>query len=105
MKRPKVAHHENHERWLVSYADFITLMFAFFVVMFATAQTDKTKAREVSESVREALQHGQLASKLEGIINQRRVVPEGRVTRSGIQLLRRRPSRRKMLRWPLKRIW
>jgi len=78
MKRPKAAHHESHERWLVSYADFITLMFAFFVVMFATAQTDKTKAREVSESVREALQHGQLTSKLEGIINQRRVVPEGK---------------------------
>jgi chemotaxis protein MotB len=78
MKRHKTVHHENHERWLVSYADFITLMFAFFVVMFATAQTDKTKAREVSESIREALQHGQLASKLEGIINQRRVVPEGK---------------------------
>ena len=31
-------------------------MFAFFVVMFATAQTDKTKAREVAATVREALQ-------------------------------------------------
>ena len=30
--------HENHERWLVSYADFITLLFAFFVVMFASTQ-------------------------------------------------------------------
>jgi chemotaxis protein MotB len=46
----------NHDRWLVSYADFITLLFAFFVVMFATAQTDNTKARAVSESVKKALQ-------------------------------------------------
>ena len=33
----------NHERWLVSYADFITLMFAFFVVMFASSQVDKKR--------------------------------------------------------------
>jgi chemotaxis protein MotB len=50
--------HENHERWLVSYADFITLLFAFFVVMFATSQTDKAKAKQVSESVKEALENG-----------------------------------------------
>ena len=43
MPRPKHAEHENHERWLVSYADFITLLFAFFVVMFASSQTDKAK--------------------------------------------------------------
>ena len=46
----------SHERWLVSYADFITLLFAFFVVMFATAQTDVAKQRAVSESVTRALQ-------------------------------------------------
>jgi chemotaxis protein MotB len=45
----------NHERWLVSYADFITLLFAFFVVMFATAKTDSTRAQEVSDSVNRAL--------------------------------------------------
>jgi chemotaxis protein MotB len=50
--------HENHERWLVSYADFITLLFAFFVVMFASSQTDKAKASQVSESVKEALSKG-----------------------------------------------
>ena len=43
----KPPHHENHERWLVSYADFITLLFAFFVVMFASTQADKTKAKAV----------------------------------------------------------
>ena len=46
----------SNERWLVSYADFITLLFAFFVVMFATAQVDNAKARAVSESVKRALQ-------------------------------------------------
>jgi chemotaxis protein MotB len=46
----------NHDRWLVSYADFITLLFAFFVVMFATAQTDNARTRAVSESVKRALQ-------------------------------------------------
>jgi chemotaxis protein MotB len=50
--------HENHERWLVSYADFITLLFAFFVVMFATSQTDKAKAKQVSDSVSDALSSG-----------------------------------------------
>jgi len=55
MARKKHQPHPNHERWLVSYADFITLLFAFFVVMFATAQTDNAKARAVSESVKKAL--------------------------------------------------
>jgi chemotaxis protein MotB len=50
--------HENHERWLVSYADFITLLFAFFVVMFASSQTDKTKAKQISEAVTSALENG-----------------------------------------------
>ncbi|HTS47917.1 MAG TPA: flagellar motor protein MotB [Bryobacteraceae bacterium] len=56
MARKKHEEHENHERWLVSYADFITLLFAFFVVMFATSQTDKAKAQQVSDSVKKALE-------------------------------------------------
>ncbi|HUA21579.1 MAG TPA: flagellar motor protein MotB [Bryobacteraceae bacterium] len=56
MARKKQESHENHERWLVSYADFITLLFAFFVVMFATSQTDKAKAQAVSDSVKKALE-------------------------------------------------
>jgi chemotaxis protein MotB len=50
--------HDNHERWLVSYADFITLMFAFFVVMFASSHADRSKAKRVSESVMRALEEG-----------------------------------------------
>jgi chemotaxis protein MotB len=54
--------HENHERWLVSYADFITLLFAFFVVMFASSQTDKARAKQVSEAVEKALDNGTAVS-------------------------------------------
>jgi chemotaxis protein MotB len=56
MSRKKHEEHVNHERWLVSYADFITLLFAFFVVMFATSQVDKNKAKAVSDSVKKALE-------------------------------------------------
>jgi len=64
MARKKSGHqdHENHERWLVSYADFITLLFAFFVVMFASSQTDKSKAKQVSEAVEKALKEGHSVS-------------------------------------------
>jgi chemotaxis protein MotB len=54
-KNKQHAPHANHERWIVSYADFVTLLFAFFVVMFATAKADHGKAREVSAAVRAAL--------------------------------------------------
>jgi chemotaxis protein MotB len=57
-RKKKHEAHANHERWLVSYADFITLLFAFFVVMFASSQTDKAKAQRISESVTDALDHG-----------------------------------------------
>jgi chemotaxis protein MotB len=43
--------HVSHERWLVSYADFITLMFAFFVVLYATANADQKKQVQVSQSI------------------------------------------------------
>jgi chemotaxis protein MotB len=66
--RKHPAEHENHERWLVSYADFITLLFAFFVVMFATNQSDKNRAKQVSDSVRDALEHGQISSRLSNMM-------------------------------------
>jgi len=60
--RKPAAEASGHERWLVSYADFITLLFAFFVVMFATSQTDHSKASQVSESVKKALSQNQFSS-------------------------------------------
>jgi len=67
-RKKKAAEHENHERWLVSYADFITLLFAFFVVMFATSQTDKAKAQQVSDSVKAALEKGGVAAAVHEIL-------------------------------------
>ncbi len=67
-RRRKRAEPENHERWLVSYADFITLLFAFFVVMFASSQTDKGKAQQMSDAVRAALEQGSIGSALSGIL-------------------------------------
>jgi len=58
MARKKTPPRENHERWLVSYADLVTLLFAFFVVLFASTQTDKAKAKQISEGVERALEHG-----------------------------------------------
>jgi len=42
---------ENHERWLVSYADFITLLFAFFVVMYAISSVNEGKYRVLADSL------------------------------------------------------
>ena len=54
MSRKKHPEHVNHERWLVSYADFITLLFAFFVVLFASSQTDKKKQIKLAEAMQSA---------------------------------------------------
>lgn len=67
-RKKKQAEHANHERWLVSYADFITLLFAFFVVMFASSQSDKGSAKQISESVKKALEENQIASAIAGIL-------------------------------------
>jgi chemotaxis protein MotB len=67
-RRKKHPEHENHERWLVSYADFITLLFAFFVVMFATSQADKGKAQQVSQAVKDALAHDSVTAAVAAIL-------------------------------------
>ena len=47
--------HENHERWLVSYADFITLLFAFFVVLYSTSRIDNKRMVDVVKSIKFAM--------------------------------------------------
>jgi len=50
-RRKRVEEHENHERWLVSYADFITLLFAFFVVMYSVSSVNEGKYRILSSTL------------------------------------------------------
>jgi chemotaxis protein MotB len=52
MRRRRVTEeHENHERWLVSYADFITLLFAFFVVMYSISSVNEGKYKVLSDAL------------------------------------------------------
>src|ERR1700755_1497736 len=53
-RRKHVEEHVNHERWLVSYADFITLLFAFFVVLYASSQVDKKKMGHLATAIQQA---------------------------------------------------
>lgn len=59
---PKHRPHSNHDRWLVSYADFITLLFAFFVVLYSVAQVDRKKIVALAESIQQAFSNPQSPS-------------------------------------------
>ena len=54
MRRRRRNHHTNHERWLVSYADFITLLFAFFVVLYASSRADVHKQAQFAQAIHSA---------------------------------------------------
>lgn len=72
MSRKKQQHHEEHEnaeRWLLTYADMITLLMAFFIMMFAMSQVDKGKFIAMAASVRQQLGAVVLPSAPEGKIN------------------------------------
>ena len=53
-RRRKRAEHDNHERWLISYADFVTLLFAFFVVMYSISSVNEGKYKTFSDSLNSA---------------------------------------------------
>lgn len=56
-RRRREEEHDNHERWLVSYADFITLLFAFFVVMYAVSSVNEGKYKVLSSSLTNAFKN------------------------------------------------
>jgi chemotaxis protein MotB len=55
-RRKRIPTRVNHERWLVSYADFVTLLFAFFVVLYASSQVDKRKVGRLALAIQVAFQ-------------------------------------------------
>jgi chemotaxis protein MotB len=55
-RKKKHEEHVNHERWVISYADFVTLLFAFFVVLFAVSQVDSKKVGRFTQSFNAATQ-------------------------------------------------
>jgi chemotaxis protein MotB len=56
-KKQHAEEHENHERWLVSYADFMTLLFAFFVVMYSISRIDQKRMIEVAKAIKFAMHY------------------------------------------------
>lgn len=53
-RRKREEDKDNHERWMISYSDFITLLFAFFVVMYATSSVNEGKYRVFGDSLSNA---------------------------------------------------
>ncbi len=66
MRRDSRNHDEeaNHDRWLISYADFITLMFAFFVVMYSISSVSEGKYRVLSDALNQAFDSNQESASL-----------------------------------------
>ncbi|HZT71915.1 MAG TPA: OmpA family protein [Terriglobia bacterium] len=55
-RRKKAEGHVNHERWLISYSDFVTLLFALFVVLFSSSQVDKRKVGMIAQAIQAAFE-------------------------------------------------
>jgi chemotaxis protein MotB len=58
MKKKKNQEHMNHERWLLSYSDFMTLLMILFVVLYAMSSVNKSKYQQLSESLKVAMGGG-----------------------------------------------
>ena len=68
-KKAKPPEHENLERWLVSYADFMTLLFATFVVLYALSQTDVAELSKIDESLQRAFSKVSILQGNDGIMD------------------------------------
>lgn len=68
-RKKKHEEHENLERWLVSYADFMTLLFATFVVLYALSQINVNEFKKVEESLRRAFSSHSIMEGSEGMMD------------------------------------
>lgn len=67
-KRKHQEEPENHERWLISYADFVTLLFGFFVVMYSISSVNEGKYRVLSDALDEAFSKHDVAETSDQLI-------------------------------------
>ncbi|MEM0950578.1 MAG: OmpA family protein [Cyanobacteria bacterium P01_H01_bin.74] len=68
-RKKKHPEHENLERWLVSYADFMTLLFATFTALYALAQTDASKLRETTNAIREGFEEQSIMHGIKSVLS------------------------------------
>ena len=74
-RRHKAAHRGSHERWLITYADLVTLLFALFIVLFANSDVNEGKFGKAAESIRRAFDIG--IGVIGGAGSQPGIFPEG----------------------------
>jgi len=90
---------DNHERWLISYADFITLLFAFFVVMYAISSVNENKYKVFSASLTTAF-GGEGAAKSDTItpLNEQDQLLKSLVDRRNSRVIERQRKQQEYLR-------
>lgn len=76
-KKKKCPEFENHERWLVAFADMMTLLFALFVVLYAIAVVNTSKVKQVSESFQAAFGIKEQTTKEDNYTNRGPVANDG----------------------------
>ncbi len=89
MARRAQQEHENHERWLISYADFMTLMFALFVVLYALSSVDDAKYHLFSASLDSAFGKQVIKPKVEAPLNEQERLLKSLVDRRDANLAAR----------------
>lgn len=85
-RRRKRAEHDNHDRWLVSYADFITLLFAFFVVMYSISSVNEGKYKTFSDSLSHAFNKQSSTASNTPVLNQQEQMLKALVDRRTARL-------------------
>lgn len=86
-RKPKPQEHENLERWLVSYADFITLLFATFVVLYALSQTDVAELSKIDQSLQKAFSKVSILQGNDGVLDSGQSILDSSAGNSFIQEL------------------
>ncbi len=86
-RRSKRIEHDNHDRWLISYADFVTLLFAFFVVMYSISSVNEGKYKTFSDSLSNAFNNKPVSAITTDLPNQQEQMLKALVDRRTARLV------------------